>query len=171
MSIINEGLRRKDLEFLVGNKIHLDEYDSKMGDNEDVITINFKVKQRMPAEDLVSYFENGYNWILDADVSTGEIDDGEFLVFVELPRRRTMFNNLIELVKDIENLTDIKSKDWKFRWYKLKEYYPFTKENLEDIVPNTPEKYKQFIEDFDKVEKNKIELTDELSQIKKLSGI
>lgn len=171
MNIINEGLRRNDLEHLVSNKIHLDEYDSKMGDNEDVITINFRVKQRMPAEDLVSYFENGYDWILDADVSSGEIDDGEFLVFVELPRRRTMFYNLVELVDDLEGLTGIKPKEWKFRWYKQKEYHAFNEKNLEAIVPNTSNKYKQFIEDFDNVEQNKTELTDEISTIKKLSGI
>ena len=80
--LLNEGLRKKDLEYLVGNKIHFDEYDSKMGDPEDVITVSFKVKQRMPSEDLTSFIENGYDWVLDADVSSGEIDDGEFLVFV-----------------------------------------------------------------------------------------
>jgi hypothetical protein len=171
MVSINEGLRKKDLEYLVGNKLHIDEFDSKMGDNEDVVTINFKVKQRMPAEDLVSYLENGYDWVLDADVSTGEIDDGEFLVFVEFPRRKTMFKNLLDLIKDLENLTDVKLKDWKFRWYKLKEYHKVDEENLNDIVPNSPEKYIQYIEQFDDVEKDKSKLTDEISTIKRLSGI
>ena len=155
----------------MGDKIHIDEYDSKMGDPDDVITVSFKIKQRMPAEDLTSFIENGYDWVLDADVSSGEIDDGEYLVFVEMPRRSSVFDQLIELLEDLKHLTDIKMDEWKFRWYKQKEYHPLDKKSIGDIVPDSPNKYRQFVDQFQGVEDEKKNLGDELSTIKKLSGI
>ena len=169
--LLNEGLKKDDLQYLVGNKIHFDEYDSKMGDPDDVITISFKIKQRMPAEDLVSFIENGYDWCLDADVSSGEIDDGEFLVFVELPRRARFFRQIKELLEDLSHLTDIKLKDWEFKWYKQRDYHPFDEEAVAAVVPDSPGEYKKYIEEFDSVQSEQKDLTDELSQIKKLSGL
>ena len=166
-----EGLNPKDLMHLVGNKIHFDEYDSKMGDNEDVITASFKIKQRMPAEDLTNFIENGYNWVLDADVSSGEIDDGEYLVFVEMPRKGKIFENMVELLDDLQHLTDIKLNEWKFKWYQGKEYHPLDETAIAEIIPNSPQKYKEFMAQYQSVENTKKDLNDELSQIKKLSGI
>lgn len=168
---LNEGLRSKDLIYLVGNKIHFDEYESKMGDATDVITVSFKVKQRMPADDLTSFIENGYDWVLDADVSSGEIDDGEYLVFVEIPRKTNIFKNLMEMLDDLEHLTDIKLKDWNFKWYKQKEYVPLDEEAFNEVVPTTPLKYKQYVEQFDTIANEQRQLSDDLAEIKKLSGI
>ena len=168
---LSEGLNARDLLYLVGNKIHFDEYDSKMGDADDVVTVSFKVKQRMPAEDLTNFIENGYDWVLDADVSTGEIDDDEYLVFVEMPRRGHIFERMIELLDDLQHLTDIKLKDWQFKWYKGDEYYPLEEVTITEIVPDSPRKYRDAVEQFQPIEDEKKGLTDELSQIKKLSGI
>jgi hypothetical protein len=168
---LNEGLRKNDLQYLVGNKIHFDEYDSKMGDPDDVITVSFKVKQRMPAEDLTSFIENGYDWVLDADVSSGEIDDGEFLVFVEMPRRARILTNLTDLLNDLSHLTEIELDDWQFKWYKQKDYFPLDEASLSEIVPDSPSKYREYVEQFSGVEEEQKDLSDELSTIKKLSGI
>lgn len=166
-----EGLSKEDLIYLVGNKIHFDEYDSKMGENEDVITASFKIKQRMPSQDLVNFIENGYDWVLDADVSSGEVDDGEFLVFVEMPRQPSIFENMMELLSDLQHLTDIKLNEWKFKWYKQKEYHPLDEETITELVPTTPGKYKEFTEQFASVDKEQKNLSDEIAQIKRLSGI
>jgi hypothetical protein len=168
---LNEGLRKEDLIHLVGDKIHFDEYESKMGENEDVITASFKVKQRMPSRDLVTFIENGYDWVLDADVSSGEVDDGEFLVFVEMAREPSIFRNLVELLDDLSHLTNIKLNEWKFKWYKQKEYQPLDEQNISDFVPNSPAKYKEFTSQFQGVQQEQGKLNDEISQIKKLSGI
>ena len=168
---LSEGLRAKDLVHLVGNKIHFDEYESKMGDPDDVVTASFKIKQRMPAEDLTNFIENGYDWVLDADVSSGEIDDNEYLVFVEMPRRGHIFEQMIELLDDLEHLTDIKTKDWQFKWYKQKEYHSLDESSLNEFVPDSPKKYREYVEQFQPFEDEKKGLTDELNQIKKLSGI
>lgn len=168
---LNEGLRAKDLAFLVGNKVHFDEYDTKMGAPEDVITVSFKIKQRMPAEDLTSFIENGYDWVLDADVSSGEINDGEYLVFVEMPRRAKVFQQITELLEDLAHLTDIKPNDWQFKWYKQKDYFPLSEKDIAEVVPDTPDKYKKYIEEFINVDKEQSKLVDDIDQIKKLSGI
>ena len=168
---LSEGLRAKDLVHLVGNKIHFDEYESKMGDADDVVTASFKIKQRMPAEDLTNFIENGYDWVLDADVSSGEIHEDEYLVFVEMPRRGHIFEQMIELLDDLEHLTDIKPKDWQFKWYKQKEYHALDESSLNEFVPDSPKKYREYVEQFQPFEEDKKSLSDELSQIKKLSGI
>jgi hypothetical protein len=171
MRQLSEGLNKEDLIYLVGDKIHFDEYESKMGENQDVITASFKIKQRMPAQDLVSFIENGYEWVLDADVSSGEVHDGEFLVFVEMPRQEGIFENMMELLSDLQHLTDIKLTEWKFKWYKQKDYHPLDEETISQFVPTSPEKYKEFTEQFKPFVKNQEALSDELAQIKKLSGI
>ena len=171
MHQLSEGLNKHDLIHLVGDKIHFDQYESKMGENPDVITASFKIKQRMPAQDLVSFIENGYEWVLDADVSSGEVHDGEFLVFVEMPRQEGIFENMLELLDDLQHLTDIKLNEWKFKWYKQNEYHPLDKETVSEFVPTTPAKYKEFTEQFRPFTKNQKDLNDDLDQIKKLSGI
>lgn len=168
---LSEGLRKNDLIHLMDNKIHFDEYDSKMGDNDEVITASFKVKQRMPAQDLVSFVENGYNWVLDADVSPGEISDGEFLVFVEMARSSDIYNQLRELLEDISHLTDVESNNWKFKWYRQKDYYPLDEDHINSILPTSPEKYKSYIQEFESINKEQDSINDEINQIKKLSGI
>jgi hypothetical protein len=156
---------------LVSDKIHFDEFDSKMGDNEDVITCSFKIKQRMPAQDLVSFVENGYDWVLDADVSSGEVDDGEYLVFVEMPRQSKIFEQILELLDDLQHLTDIKINEWKFKWYKDDRYHDMNEESISEIVPDNPKKYKEMVEQYLGVRKEEKNLNDDLQQIKKLSGI
>jgi hypothetical protein len=168
---LNESLKKQDLIHLVSDKIHFDEFDSKMGANEDVITASFKIKQRMPAQDLVSFIENGYDWVLDADVSSGEVNEGEFLVFVEMPRQSHIFEQMLELLDDLQHLTDIKLDEWKFKWYKDASYHPLDKESISEIVPDNPNKYKEMIEQYVSVRKEEKNLNDDLEQIKKLSGI
>ena len=59
-SNITEGLEANDLKRLVHNELHIDEFKSKMGRDEDVVVISFKVTGREPAEDLVNFIEKGY---------------------------------------------------------------------------------------------------------------
>ena len=69
---LNENLEHNDLKRLVHPELHIDEYKSKMGDDSDVCVVSFKVSGKEPAADLVSFIEKGYEFVLDADVSSGE---------------------------------------------------------------------------------------------------
>lgn len=169
---VNEGSRAGDLDYLISKKLHIDEYESKMGSNKGIVTVSFKIKQKEPAMDLVRFLENGYDWVLDADVSTGEIDDGEFLVFMEMQRRPDLSKKIIDMLEDLQHLTNVKPKDWKYRWYKQKDYVPVTKESLDETIPNTPNRYAQMIDSYGKTEESiEKDIHPEIEELKRLSGI
>ncbi len=168
---LNEGINAGDLDFLISNKIHFDEYNSKMGRADSVVTASFKVKQREPALDLVSFLETGYDWILDADVSSGEIKDGEFIVFLEMQRRRDLSEKVIRLLNDLQHLTNLKPEKWQFKWYKQDNYQPVTEQNLTSIIPNNPKSYRETIEQFTEIKNSTDNLNSDLSRLKILSGV
>ena len=68
---LNEGLRANDLKEFVSEFFAIDQYKSKMGEDQDVTVLNFKVKEKHPAMDLVEFIETGYPFVLDADMSSG----------------------------------------------------------------------------------------------------
>jgi hypothetical protein len=166
-----EGAQQGDLDYLISKKIHFDEYDSKMGRPESIITASFKIKQKEPAKDLVSFLENGYDWVLDADVSTGEINDGEYLVFLEMQRRPDMTEKIMEMLKDMQHLTNIKPSDWQFKWYKQHDYQPLKIESLNETVPKTANEYKQMTGSFNEVKEGSKGLLPDIADLKRLSGI
>jgi signal transduction histidine kinase len=136
-----EGLEAGDLARLIHPELHLDEFKSKLGTDEDVLVVSFKVDSKEPAGDLVAFIEKGYEWVLDADVSSGEMDDGSYIVFVELDRCKESAENVLELVNDILNLTEQDLSDWRVRYYKSRQEKELTLDNLKSIIPSSPEEY------------------------------
>jgi hypothetical protein len=102
-----------DMVDQIGDTITIDEYSAKMGKDKDIVTVTFTAHSKLAAEDLVTWFERGYDFVLDASVSEGELEPGKWLVFAELDRRSKVPNRIITLLSDLETLTDIKLKDWK----------------------------------------------------------
>lgn len=141
-----EGLEQGDLARLVHNKLHIDEFKSKMGEDADILVLSIKTSEKKSAEDLMNFIERGYEWVLDADISTGELDDGDYLVFVELERNSEAANNIVELIEDIINLTNQKMSDWRFQYQKNKKEYPLLTRYIKQIVPLSPD---QYIEKYD----------------------
>lgn len=136
-----EGLEAGDLKRLIHPELHIDEFKSKLGDDADVIVMSFKVKSKEPANDLVAFIEKGYTWVLDADVSSGEMDDGSYIVFVELDRDGTAHDNILALMDDLMNLTDQKLSDWRVRYYKSHKETHLTDESIKKMIPSSPEAY------------------------------
>ena len=101
-----------DLEDQVKDTITVDEYAAKMGKDSDIVTITFTVNSRLAAKDLVTWFERGYDFVLDASISDGEIEPGKWLVFVEMDRRSKVPDRICTLLSDLETLTGLKLKDW-----------------------------------------------------------
>ena len=137
------SLEYGDLKRLVHDEIHVDEYQSKLGDNRDVIVVSLKVAGKEPSQDICGFVEKGYDWVLDADISSGEMDDGDYLVFIELRRDRDAIKHIVEMMQDLENLTDIPVEKLRLNYYKDYNIHPFSQENLERLVPITPEEYDQ----------------------------
>lgn len=102
-----------DMEGQLDNVITVDEYSAKMGKDSDIVTLTFTVFSEQAAKDLVSWFERGYDWILDASVSEGELEPGKYLVFVEMRRRSSVPDKICQLLEDLNTLTGIELEDWK----------------------------------------------------------
>ena len=140
-SNLNEGLEQNDLKRLVYPELHIDEYKSKMGKDENVIVLSFKVTGREPAEDLVNFVEKGYEWVLDADVSAGELDDGDFLVFVECDREPEVANHIMSMMQDVMNLTDQDLDEWTIQIRSNPTPLELTVDNIKNNVPLTSMSY------------------------------
>ena len=132
-----------DLKRLVHTELHVDEFKSKLGDDCDVIVLSFKVDNKEPANDLVNFLEKGYDWVLDADVSAGEMDDGSYIVFLELDRTPEAADRIMSIMEDLMNLTDQKIEDWRVRYYKSHKETHLSLEALHDLIPSTPEAYER----------------------------
>lgn len=138
----NEGLEKGDLKRLVHPEIHVDEFKSKVGRDEDVCVVSLKISSKEPASDVVSFVEKGYEWVIDADVSSGEMDDGSYLVFIELDRTPKMPEQIVEMMEDLMNLTDQKIGDWRLRYQTSTDDHPLDQDTIKALVPTTSDAYK-----------------------------
>jgi hypothetical protein len=92
--------------------VTVDEYAAHMGKDSEIVTLAFVTHSEAAGNDLADWFERGYDYVLDAEVSEGEVSPGKYLVFVEMNRRSTVPERIIELITDLETLTDLPLKDW-----------------------------------------------------------
>ena len=136
---LNEGLRPLDLKEMVYPTFEVDTYRSKMGEDRDVCVISFQVKDRAPAKDLMEFIEKGYHLVLDSDVSSGENENGEYSVFVELSRSPRLAEQIKELTYGVRKLTGI--DDFKFKYHKENTVREVTEETLKSVIPPTPSEY------------------------------
>jgi len=136
-----EGLEQGDLNRLVHNELHIDEYKSKMGDDQDIVVLSFKIGGKEPANDLVNFVEKSYDWVLDADTSSGEMDDGDYVVFIELERDPQVPAHIMELLEDLAPLAAVEMPDWRVQFHKVKGFFPADLESLSSHIPRTPDEY------------------------------
>ena len=137
--ILNEGLRAEDLKDMVHSLFEVDAYKSKMGEDRDVCVLSFGVKDRNPAKDLMEFIEKGYMFVLDADVSSGENENGEYSVFVEIPRTSRLAEHIKEITYGVKKLTGI--DDFKFKYYKKDHIYDVTESELNSVIPTDANAY------------------------------
>ena len=137
-----ESLGFRDLEGLLKPTIHVDEFSSKMGDDDDIIVISFFVRDQQAAKDLMMWFEKGYDFVLDADRSPGEIRPGRYLVYVEIRRRSTAGGNVEQLLDDLNTLTEFEDSSAWTMHYRDQEI-PFTRDSFDATVPLTPRAYRE----------------------------
>jgi hypothetical protein len=137
---LNESLRANDLRHLVKKVFEIDSFKSKVGKDEDVCVLSFTVEQEDPAKDLENFFEMGYNFVLDADCTPGELDDGNYRVYVELERTSHLAEQILELVEGVKKITGM--EDIRFRYFKSFRSKLATLENIETAVPTDANSYK-----------------------------
>jgi len=122
--------------------VHVDEFSSKMGDDDDVIVISFFVRDAQAAKDLMNWFEKGYDFVLDADRSPGEIKPNRYLVYVEIRRRSNAGANVETLLDDLNTLTEFTDSSAWTMHYKGNEV-PFTRDAFDQTVPLSPRAYRE----------------------------
>ena len=139
MQQLNEGLRSGDLKNYVSEVFTVDRYSSKMGEDSDVVVLGFRVREKNPAIDMMEFIEKGYPFILDADISAGEENDGQYQVFVEIERTLGLTEQLTDLLNGIGQLCDC--RDWKFRYQKADQSVEFNEDSITKNIPLTKEDY------------------------------
>ena len=129
------------MEGLMKPTIHVDEFSSKMGDDDDIIVISFFVRDEKAAKDLMNWFEKGYDFVIDSDRSPGEIKPNRYLVYVEVRRRSTAGAHVEQLIDDLGTLTEFNNDDWTMH-YRGKEV-PFSRDEFDRMVPLSPKAYRE----------------------------
>ena len=142
---LSEALRANDLKNLVKNVFDIDAYKSKIGDDRDIVVLSFTVEGNDPAEDLERFFEMGYQFVMDAEATTGEMDDGKYRVFVELERGKHVAEQIMELVEGLKKITGM--EDVRFRYHKEFKSQEATEENLAAKIPVDPNSYDQSVQE------------------------
>lgn len=155
---ITEGLDFNDMEGQIDPLVTVDEYAAKMGKDSDIVTLSFIVKSQQVGNDLVDWFERGYDWVLDASVSDGEVEVGKYIVFVEMSRRSTVPERIIELLKDLKTLTSLKLTDWTVQ-VNDEDYEP-DEDVLKQVIICNPSKYK-----------SEIESEEDLNEMREIAGL
>jgi len=132
-------LRQNDLRDLVDHILEIDSYKSKMGSDEDIITVAFSTKTKEAATDLSNFIEKGYTFVLDADATPGEQSDGTYKVFVEIERDKAASSQIVELADGVSKLAQL--DDIKFRYYKNFRSMNLDQETLESNIPTSSDDY------------------------------
>jgi hypothetical protein len=119
--------------------MEIDGYKSKMGSDEEIVTLSFSVKTKEAADDLETFLEKGYKFVLDADATSGETSDGTYKVFVEIERSDEVPKQIVELANGVGNLSGL--DNLKFRYYKNWHSMDVDEKNLAEMIPLDPKNY------------------------------
>jgi hypothetical protein len=137
--MINESLQPADLRNLITDVFEIDSFKSKIGNDADIVVVSFTVANEEAAKDLENFIEMGYEFVVDADTSTGETDDGVFKVFVEIERSKQISEQLSEMLDGISKLTG--GQELRFRYFKSFKSKEATEKNLKNTIPVDKDEY------------------------------
>lgn len=133
------AIRENDLRGMVEDIFEVDNYKSKIGNDKDVCVVTFIVDSKDPAEDLENFIEMGYDFVMDAECTSGELDDGKYRVFVEIERSKHLPEQLVEMLDGVSKATGI--NDFRFRYYKEFKSVPATLDFFTEKIPTDPDMY------------------------------
>ena len=92
---------------MVDKIFEIDSSNQKMGEDKDIVTLSFSVRDTLAPEDLKTSIEKGYAFVLDADNTIGEQSDGTYKVFVELERNRHVYDHTMEIADGVGKLANL----------------------------------------------------------------
>lgn len=128
-----EGLFQNDLEYMVSSYVSIDQYTSKVYD--DNITIAFFVNEKNACMDLKDFIEKTYFIeIRDIEVSNTMTEDNKYILFVEFERNSMFPKILLDLLSSINILINCKMEDWEFKSLNMKKKEKITDKNIKRFV-------------------------------------
>lgn len=131
---LDENLRENDLQHLVDTFISVDQYTSKL--DEDNITVAFFCNEKEAAEDLKDFIEKMYFVeIRDIEVSDSLTEDNQYILYVEFERDGMFPDILIDIVDSVSYLTG--NKKWTFESYETESEVELTEENVKKYIRTT----------------------------------
>ena len=139
------GLQKADLKDMVDHIFEIDSFKSKMGEDNNIVTISFSTKTNETAKDLVEFLEKGYSFILDADATPGEQKDGTYKVFIEMERNKDLSMQILEIADGVQKLADV--QNLRFRYHKNFKSKDLTDENIAETVPMDANSYSSKIKE------------------------
>lgn len=135
------SLKPEDLKGTMLPKISVDHFHPKAGTEEDVVVVAFYFRDQEPANDLNTFIQRGFIDTLDVDVSPSTDEDGNYLLFVELPRNANFPKVFRQLLRDIKNVAG--SVDWEVKVFGDETSHRLSDENLFAALKTDPAEYKQ----------------------------
>lgn len=133
------GVRNEELKNLVLPVISVDEFEPKIGTNEEVIVAAFFCKDELPAYDLEDFMDKGVIEFLDSEVSPNPDKDGNYVVFVEFKRQPNFWTRLYKLIKDITRVTG--EMKWRIKPYLSDKTYDLLDPELHGLVITRSDEY------------------------------
>lgn len=147
---LDEALRENDLEHLISPYVSIDQYTSKI--SEDNLTIAFFCNERDVASDLSDFLEKMYFMeIRDIEVSETMTEDNKYILYVEFDRNQQFPKILIDVLDSISFLINKEVKDWQFKSFNMKDKMPvsidaikkFVRLSTIEVQPNDNKEVKQ----------------------------
>lgn len=110
--VLRENLRPGDLRDTVDPLLEIDRHSPKLDDNSETVVVCFKTAFKDAANDLGAFIEWGTKNIKEVEVSNASDKNGKYHVYVELTRIPGLSKTILDLVKDIQHITE--EQEWKF---------------------------------------------------------
>ncbi|MDA8842098.1 hypothetical protein N9N08_00300 [bacterium] len=155
-------LRENDLVNTMFKDISIDEFEPKTGDTKDVLVLGFYLNENLSGKDLYSYLNNSIIEIRDVEVSPNPNPEGRFMVFLEMDRKIDIYNNVKDVVKEVERLSG--KLNWQISTLLSEENLEFNEDNFNRFVQTDPDNYlspeewrTQKVESEQKAEEDRIE--------------
>jgi hypothetical protein len=140
-SNITEGLVNDEMKGLVLSIISIDQFEPKVGSEEETVVVAFSVNNNeQAAKDLSNFLETGTVELLDVDVSPAPDEKSHYKVFVEFSRNDELYEKTAAMLADVDKLIG-RTTDWQYTAYKLPEPRKFDQERFERDVTTSPEEY------------------------------
>lgn len=146
---LNEGLKIGELEKMISFELSIDEYRSKVMEDDESIVIVFRAENRDALYDLGSFIERGPYPVVDTEVSDRLDKNGFYLLFIEMERNKKFVKHFLFMMSKINNLLNSKMRDWHFTAFKMAGTRELSSKNLFDTIR---------LQKFDKLPKVKPEI-------------